>query len=118
MHTLQDITDNSQRIGLHICKTSQVNPQTQDWQREYLFQRTTDIQSGRKKNPESTTAVWRNGWFSALYDSFVIGSSAVLRLNFSAKNPPLRQAAKRWVKPYKTTLKRNYIYEDRKPFNK
>lgn len=28
------------------------------------------------------TAVWRNGGFSAPYDSFVIGSSAVLRLNF------------------------------------
>jgi hypothetical protein len=34
------------------------------------------------------TAVWRNGVFSASYDSFVVGSSAVLRLNFSAKNPP------------------------------
>lgn len=41
------------------------------------------------------TAVWRNGGFSASYNSFVVGSSAVLRLNFSAKNPPLRQAAKR-----------------------
>ena len=43
------------------------------------------------------TAVWRNGGCSASYDSFVIGSSAVLRLNFCAKNPPLRQAAKRYV---------------------
>ena len=42
------------------------------------------------------TAVWRNGGCSASYDSFVVGSSAVLRLNFCAKNPPLRQAAKRW----------------------
>ncbi len=41
------------------------------------------------------TAVWRNGGCSALYDSFVVGSSAVLRLNICAKNPPLRQAAKR-----------------------
>jgi hypothetical protein len=41
------------------------------------------------------TAVWRNGGFSASYDSFVVGSSAVLRLNFCAENPPLRQAAKR-----------------------
>jgi hypothetical protein len=31
------------------------------------------------------TAVWRNGGFSASYDSFVVGSSAVLRLNFCAK---------------------------------
>jgi len=43
------------------------------------------------------TAVWRNGGFSASYDSFAVGSSAVLRLNFCAKNPPLRQAAKRYV---------------------
>jgi hypothetical protein len=42
------------------------------------------------------TAVWRNGGFSASYDSFAVGSSAVLRLNFCAKNPPLRQAAKRY----------------------
>jgi len=31
------------------------------------------------------TAVWRNGGCSASYDSFVVGSSAVLRLNFGAK---------------------------------
>jgi len=42
------------------------------------------------------TAVWRNGGFCASYDSFVVGSSAVLRLNFCAKNPPLRQAANRY----------------------
>jgi len=47
-----------------------------------------------KKN-ERPTAVWRNGGCSASYDSFVVGSSVVLRLNFCAKNPPLRQAAKR-----------------------
>jgi hypothetical protein len=27
----------------------------------------------------------------------VVGSSVVLRLNFCAKNPPLRQAAKRYA---------------------
>ena len=42
------------------------------------------------------TAVLRNGGFSASYDSFLVGSSAVLRLNFCAKNPPLRKAAKRY----------------------
>jgi len=41
------------------------------------------------------TAVWRNGGCGASYDSFVVGSNAVLRLNFCSKNPPLRQAAKR-----------------------
>ena len=43
----------------------------------------------------TSTWVWQNGGFSASYDSFVVGSSAVLRLNICAKNPPLRQAAKR-----------------------
>jgi hypothetical protein len=41
-----------------------------------------------KKNNEPLTAVWRNGGCSASYGSFVVGSSAVLRLNFCAKNQP------------------------------
>ena len=49
-----------------------------------------------RQERQPITAVWRNGGFSASYDSFVVGSSAVLRLNFCAKNPPLRQAANRW----------------------
>jgi hypothetical protein len=53
-----------------------------------------------KKEALGITAVWRNGGCSASYDSFVVGSSAVLRLNFCAKNPPLRQAAKRWLQPF------------------
>ncbi|HPN49681.1 MAG TPA: hypothetical protein PLG11_08655 [Bacteroidales bacterium] len=48
---------------------------------------------------QPVTAVWGNGGRSASYDSFVVGSRAVLRLNFCAKNPPLRQAANRWA-PY------------------
>ena len=36
-------------------------------------------------NTERLTALWRNGGCSASYDSFVVGSSAVLRLNFCAK---------------------------------
>ena len=48
---------------------------------------------GRRTEHQPVTAVWRNGGFSASYDSFVAGSSAVLRLNFYANNPPLRQAA-------------------------
>jgi len=37
------------------------------------------------KRKQHITAVWRNGGFSASYDSFVVGSSVVLRLNFCAK---------------------------------
>ncbi|WP_146250416.1 hypothetical protein [Hydrotalea sandarakina] len=50
---------------------------------------------GRTTEGLLLTAVWHNGGCSASYESFVVGSSAVLRLNFCAKNPPLRQAAKR-----------------------
>jgi hypothetical protein len=50
----------------------------------------------RTTEHQLVTAVWRNGGFSASYDSFVVGSSAVLRLNFCAKNPPHRQAVNRW----------------------
>jgi len=48
-----------------------------------------------RQERQPVTAVWRNGGFSASVDSLVVSSSAVLRLNFCAKNPPLRQAAKR-----------------------
>ena len=78
------------------CQVAPADPQAKTWQRVCLFQRTTERQSGRKKNTERTTAVWCNGGCSASYDSFVVGSSAVLRLNFCAKNPPLRQAANRY----------------------
>jgi hypothetical protein len=77
------------------CQVATTDPQTKTWQRVCLFLPATAWQIGRKKNTERTTAVWRNGGCSASYDSFVIVSSAVLRLNFCAKNPPLRQAAKR-----------------------
>jgi hypothetical protein len=78
------------------CQVSQANTQTKTWQRVCLFQRSNDKQTTRKTEGQHPTAVWRNGGFSASYDSYVVGSSAVLRFNFCAKNPPLRQAAKRW----------------------
>ena len=53
------------------------------------------ISHGRQER-QPVTAVWRNGGCSVSYDSFVEGSSSVVRLNFCAKNPPLRQAAKRY----------------------
>jgi hypothetical protein len=48
-----------------------------------------------------STAVWRNGGFSASYDSFVVAQTFVIRMNICAKNPPLRQALKRYKQPYK-----------------
>jgi hypothetical protein len=52
---------------------------------------TTDEKEHRTDN--SSLAKWRVKCF---YDSLVQGSSTVLRLNFCAKNPPLRQSANRY----------------------
>ena len=51
-----------------------------------------------RQERQPITAVWRNGGFSASYDSFVVCSSAVLRINIYAKNPPHRQAEKRYMR--------------------
>ncbi|MBX2914812.1 MAG: hypothetical protein KF856_06005 [Cyclobacteriaceae bacterium] len=51
------------------------------------------------------TAVLQKWRFSASYDSFVVGSSSVLRLKFSGKNRHLRKAAKRWRSCLRTTQK-------------
>jgi len=59
----------------------------------------TKSNSGQQEH-QPPTAVLRNGGFSASYDNFVVDSSAILRLNFSAKNPPLRKAANRGT-PFK-----------------
>ena len=52
---------------------------------------TTRLRTERRTADNSSLAKWR---VTCFYDSLVVGSSAVLRLNFCAKNPPLRQAAK------------------------
>ena len=41
------------------------------------------------KKHRHPAAVWRNGGWTVSYESFAVGSSAVLRLNFCGKNPPL-----------------------------
>ena len=61
---------------------------------------TTMVYKHGGQERQQLTAVWLNGGCSASYDSFVVGSSAVLRLNFCAKNPPLRQAANRYKQAY------------------
>ena len=50
-----------------------------------------------RQERQPITAVWRNGGFSASNDSFVVKQTVVLRINICGKNPPLRQAAKRYV---------------------
>jgi len=94
------LKDNSQRIWWHICKTAQAHAKAKFCKRAtkptHQDSSKMDRQQHDRKEGQHLTAVWRNGGFSASYDSFVVGSSAVLRLNFCAKNPPLRQAAERW----------------------
>ena len=43
-------------------------------------------------------AIWR---LKCLYETFVQGSTSVILLNFSAKNPPHRQAPNRCVQSLK-----------------
>jgi hypothetical protein len=91
---------------LHIQIHYQVapaEPQTETWQRMWLSNCTKDGETHDRQKGQQLTAVWHNGGFSASNDNFVVGSSAVLRLNFCAKNRPLRQAANR----YKQCLRRH-----------
>ena len=50
----------------------------------------------RRTEHQPVTAVWRNGGFSASYDSFVVKQTVVLRINIFGENRHLRQARKRW----------------------
>jgi hypothetical protein len=74
------------------CQVAQANTQTKLGL--YCVCSITKLTNKQHEKTEDqyTKAVWRNGGFSASYNSFVVGLSAVLRLNFCAKNPPLRQA--------------------------
>lgn len=47
----------------------------------------------RSTTGNSGLAIWR---VSCSYETFLQGLSSVILLNFSAKIPPHRQAAKRW----------------------
>jgi hypothetical protein len=53
----------------------------------------------RTTEHQPVTAVWRNGGFSASYDSFLGKQTVVLRINICGENPPLRQARKRYSQP-------------------
>ena len=62
-----------------------------------------NIQSYLKTAHNRSLAKWR---VTCFYDILVLNQSAVLRLNFCAKIPPLRQAANRYGQVYETTTKR------------
>jgi hypothetical protein len=54
------------------------------------------VVTNARQERQPITAVWRNGGFSASYDSFVVKLTVVLRINICGINPPLRQAANRY----------------------
>lgn len=67
----------------------------------------TEYQSGQllnthEKKHDCLTAVLQKWRFSASNDSFVAGSSSVLRMKFSGVNRHLRKAAKRCAQYEKT----------------
>lgn len=77
------------------CQVAPADTQGKTWQRVWLCKRTTDRQTDEEKEAlggNSGLAKWRVKCF---YDRFVVKQTVVLLLNFSANNPPLRQAAKR-----------------------
>ena len=78
------------------CQVAPADTQAKTWQRVCLSHRTTDRQSTPKTEGQQLTAVWRNGGFSASYDSFVVQQTVVLRIKICGENPPLRQATKRY----------------------
>ena len=86
------------------CQVPPAQAQAKTWQRVCLSNRTINSENHDRQEGQQLTAVWRNGGCSASYDSFVVGSSVVLRLNFCAKNPPLRQAANRCRQSYGSLL--------------
>jgi hypothetical protein len=51
------------------------------------------LKDRRKTGANIGLAIWRVSYF---YETFVQGSTAVILLNFCAKNPPHRQAEKRY----------------------
>ena len=77
------------------CQVAQAAPQSKTWQRVCLSNRTKDSETHDRQEGQQLTAVWRNGGFSASYDSFVGKQTVVLRINICGVNPPLRQAANR-----------------------
>ena len=60
-----------------------------------------------RQERQPITAVWRNGGFSASYDSFVVKQTVVLRINICGVNPPLRQATTVMHKFKKTATMKN-----------
>ena len=77
------------------CQAAQAHAKTQAWQRVCLSQRTKDRQSGRKKNTEPITGVWRQWRVTWLIEHSSSHQYLWCIDSFVLRNPPLRQAPKR-----------------------
>ena len=60
-----------------------------------MFGLTKNYWKYKKRKSERTTAVCRNGGFSAFLETFLLVESSGIFSNFGAEKPPLPQAAKR-----------------------
>ena len=65
----------------------------------------------RKTTANIGLAIWR---LKCFYETFVQGLTAVILLNFCAKNPPHRQAENRWQKPWKNRTQKEQKFENKK----
>jgi hypothetical protein len=84
---------------LFLIFFSHAQTSTQTGQLNILpYNYSTTLTEDRRAADNSSLAKWRVMCF---YDSLVINQSEVLQLNFCAKNPPLRQAAKRYATYFK-----------------
>ena len=54
-----------------------------------------ELVNDKKKTPHNNT--YPKGGVSCSNDSFVVNQTLVFQIKFCAKNPPLRQAAKRYA---------------------
>lgn len=78
------------------CQVAQADTQAKTWQRVCLFQRTADRKATRKTEGQHPTAVWRNGGGRGKLNSSFSNQLLCLVDNEVLRNPPLRQAAKRY----------------------
>ena len=87
-----------EKIVFKKFPTLQKNKKSQRTTRQTMTRKlnTDNGLQGRTTEHQLPTAVLQKWRFSASYDSFVVGSSSVLRLKFSGENRHLRKAAKRY----------------------
>ena len=79
------------------CHATQANATTKAWQRVCLSNRTADRPTCDRKEQRRHNSTYPKGGVSCSKDSFVVNRTLVFQIKFCAKNPLLRQAAKRYL---------------------